>query len=634
MEEGFGAEPIGITTQMIRDAAAGGRLKEPVEQALPELVEQYNFLHWHLAFPEIFQVPEEGLPESEGTGWSGGFDVILGNPPWEKNKIEEKEFFANYSPSISLEKDKAKRVRLINDLKKDNPKLHLAFKEKKLQTKKISNFYLKSGLYPLTGRRDVNLYSLFTELSFNISAESSKIGLVIPSGITTDEAGKYFTGKLVEGDLLDKVLMFSDRSNVFKGVSKHFCLLTFGKMFTQNERKIVICSELLDENDVHNISNFSKINSDDIIVVNPNTKTLPILKDKAGAAILFNIYRKNKCLVYEGEKSHSPWAIHELRFPAMFDMTNDRIKHFKKYSDIQFSELSQSTSCVSYDGRRYLPLYEAKLFHHYDHRWASYSDMDGFPANSARDTSKIEKSNPQFFIRPQYWVDEKEIQKRQTDDLNWQIGLRQITNTGNIRTTIVTALPNVAFNNKVPLVQMPSLEPSIRLCWIAMASSFALDFLSRQKLGGLTFNQFYIKQLSFPLPSKFLDPCPWDMEKQLVSWFSNRVFRLIYTASDLSKLASDLNYSGLPFEWNLEERRQLICELNSAAFVVYGYSLDDVKIAMKSFKILNETDFSTHGYCRTQNTIISIYKEMVNGSYADSKIDNYIPHKEFTSIYL
>jgi hypothetical protein len=50
---------------------------------------QYLFFHWHLQFPDVFGVRAGGAPAAEGgeddvTGWTGGFDVVLGNPPWER----------------------------------------------------------------------------------------------------------------------------------------------------------------------------------------------------------------------------------------------------------------------------------------------------------------------------------------------------------------------------------------------------------------------------------------------------------------------------------------------------------------------------------------------------------------------
>ena len=70
-----------------------------VRSEVRRLADQYQFFHWHLAFPDVFVLPEEaGKAENEQTGWSRGFDVVLGNPPWERIKLLEKEWFSTREP--------------------------------------------------------------------------------------------------------------------------------------------------------------------------------------------------------------------------------------------------------------------------------------------------------------------------------------------------------------------------------------------------------------------------------------------------------------------------------------------------------------------------------------------------------
>ena len=63
------------------------------------LADEYRFFHWHLEFPEIFGdlTAADAGPE----GWPGGFDCLLGNPPWERVKLQEQEFFAARDPEIA-----------------------------------------------------------------------------------------------------------------------------------------------------------------------------------------------------------------------------------------------------------------------------------------------------------------------------------------------------------------------------------------------------------------------------------------------------------------------------------------------------------------------------------------------------
>ena len=79
-----------------------GDVGEATRRVIVEVAEEYRFLHWHLAFPDVFRVPvhEGERPENEDSGWSGGFDVVLGNPPWDTLSPDAKEFFSAYEPRV------------------------------------------------------------------------------------------------------------------------------------------------------------------------------------------------------------------------------------------------------------------------------------------------------------------------------------------------------------------------------------------------------------------------------------------------------------------------------------------------------------------------------------------------------
>src|SRR5690606_27114910 len=130
----------------------------PVRELVVRLREQYKFFHWHVAFPDVFRVPDPVDTESV-TGWTGGFDVVLGNPPWERIKIQEKEWFAERSPEIAGAPNAAARRKLIAALTDDDPHLLAAFHADKRQAEGESHFVRVSGRYPLCGRGDVNTYT-------------------------------------------------------------------------------------------------------------------------------------------------------------------------------------------------------------------------------------------------------------------------------------------------------------------------------------------------------------------------------------------------------------------------------------------------------------------------------------------
>lgn len=101
---------MGITQRYLDEVALEGMLSDVMIHGVFELTTQYNFFHWHLAFPEVFK--------------KGGFDCILGNPPWERVKLQEREWFAEYNPDIAQALNAASRERQIKSLKINNPALY------------------------------------------------------------------------------------------------------------------------------------------------------------------------------------------------------------------------------------------------------------------------------------------------------------------------------------------------------------------------------------------------------------------------------------------------------------------------------------------------------------------------------
>src|SRR5690606_13862637 len=83
-----------ITDEVVRTAASDpDRVPADVRAAIEGLAADYRFLHLHVAFPDVFTVPEDVADaENELCGWSGGFDVVLGNPPWDQVELKDKEF--------------------------------------------------------------------------------------------------------------------------------------------------------------------------------------------------------------------------------------------------------------------------------------------------------------------------------------------------------------------------------------------------------------------------------------------------------------------------------------------------------------------------------------------------------------
>ncbi|WP_318670703.1 Eco57I restriction-modification methylase domain-containing protein [Nostoc flagelliforme] len=150
-----------------------------IVDAANKLSEKKHFFHWCLEFPEVFE--------------QGGFNCVLGNPPWERIKLQKKEFFASQSAEIANAVNKGAREKLIKELPKKNPELAQAFEEAKHDAEAQSKFIRESSRFPLTAVGDINTYAVFAETVYKIMASpDSQGGIIIPSAIVTADTTKEF----------------------------------------------------------------------------------------------------------------------------------------------------------------------------------------------------------------------------------------------------------------------------------------------------------------------------------------------------------------------------------------------------------------------------------------------------------
>ncbi len=143
---------------------------------------------------------------------------------------------------------------------------------------------------------------------------------------------------------------------------------------------------------------------------------------------------------------------------------------------------------------RMLPLYEAKMIHHYDHRWATYE-----PDGTTRDVTLAEKQNPEFVVLSRYWVREEVVSDRLGGrwDRDCLLGWRDICRSTDERTMIGSRFPTTAVGHTMPIVLSAHDLRLLQMVW----STFVFDFVARQKVGGTHMTYGYLEQLTTPAPS-------------------------------------------------------------------------------------------------------------------------------------
>ena len=553
------------------------------------LAADHGFFHWELAFPHVFA--------------RGGFDVVLGNPPWERIKLQEQEFFARREPAIARARNAAERKRLIAALPATDPALWREWTAATRIAQGQSHFVRQSGRYPLCGKGDVNTYALFAEHNWGVLAPRGCAGFIVPGGIVTDDTTKAYFQALLDRSALASVHHFENEDLVFKGLhhAYRFVLLTIGE--SRQADLVFYARRPVDLDD--RWRHFT-LTPADFATLNPNTRTCPTFRSRRDADINLTMYRRAGVLWREGDPDGNPWG---LRFLRMFDMTNDS-GLFRTRAELASAGWRPDGDRFERDGEVMLPLYEGKMIHHFDHRFGTYEGQTKAQANQGKlpELDHVAHADPARVTLPKYWVSEDELAARLDDiwDKHWLLGWRDITGAGVIRTLIACIIPRTAVGNSFPLMA-PFADPQLVASLCANLSSIPFDYCARQKGGGTHLNYFTVRQLPALHPEAYAMLAPWEPSTQIRDWLFPRVLELTYTAQNLKAYAEDCGDDGPPFAWDPKRRFQLRCEIDAAFFHLYGVSRDDTAYILDTFPVLEQSEKGEHGEYRTKRMVLDIY---------------------------
>ncbi|URI16139.1 Eco57I restriction-modification methylase domain-containing protein [Brevundimonas albigilva] len=390
-------------TEHVWQAAGGQTPVEHLNRGAALTSEKVSAFHWFIEFPEIMER-------------DGGFDAVIGNPPWERIKLQEQEFFAVRSPMIAAAPNKAERQKLIDALEAADPdnadgRLWREFVFAKRTAEAASEFARSSGRYPLTGRGDVNTYALFAELFSRLAKRTGRAGVIVPTGIATDSSTSEFFSHLVQSRKLQSLYSFYEVRGWFKATDdrKSFCIICIGG---QTEAAS-FCFDIKDISEISHPERIFYLTEDEISCINPNTKTSPIFRTRADAELSAKLYARAPVLIQERPQEEggdiNPWGI---TFQTMFHMSGDS-GFFRTPTQLDADGWQRDgidwvrETATSVERR--VPLYEAKMIHHFDHRWATYGTSASDYEDGARDCTLSEKQNPNFEPSPRYWVPKDEV---------------------------------------------------------------------------------------------------------------------------------------------------------------------------------------------------------------------------------
>lgn len=592
------------------------QLSADFKTEVKRMAEEQRFFHWCVEFPEVFAANK-------------GFDVMCGNPPWDKLQMEEEKWFAGKDEDIVKAANQADRKKKIAKLQTSSPELYNEFIQACNNITNQSSFVKNSGRFPLTAVGKLELSSLFAELCLSFTKEAW--GLVLPTGIAVNDSNKYFFSKLIDDSRLVSIYSFENEEKLFEiHHSFKFCLLT---CCNQKDTPHPVSGgfylrrvdHLLDPRRIYTLQ------TSDFARLNPNTKTCPVFRTSRDAKLTAKIYR-NSTILYNETTGENPWNV---KFGSMFNMSTDSYL-FRTYAQLtaQGATLNGNTF-TTVDGEIYVPLYEGKMIWHYNHHYGTWP-TEGERPNSINMPSLDELSNPNSHIKPWYWVPLAAVKDRLVKydkDGNvvwewkhkWLFAFRDVTNAMTERTFIIAPIPDAkgVGNTATLLYAERGCMPGASL--YGMMSSLIFDYTTRQKIGGTHASINYVKQFPVLTP----DQIPSTMQWQIVK----RVAELCYFNHDMDGWAEELweemseeQRAALPqlgaqqpWVYNPERRAILQAELDAIFAHLYGldtedlvYILDPEDICGKgcineTFRVLKDNELRQYGEYRTKRLVLDAW---------------------------
>ncbi|OBF29768.1 DNA methyltransferase [Mycobacterium sp. ACS4331] len=596
----------GITHATMRALSeAPESVPDTLVSQIDALARQYRFFHWHLEFPGIFTVPDDGSADPD-TGWTGGFSCVVGNPPWERVKIQDKEFFGNAGrPDIESAATAAIRKKMIDNLADTDPDLYRAYRAALRQSDGTAHLLLKSGRHPFTGQGDVNTYSVFAETMRTVTHPEGAAGIITPTGLATDKTTSPFFADTLSNHRLYAFYDFENEAKIFRDVHNQlrFAVTTMTGVSRKVERtRFAFYTRYMSDVPERRFELAAK----EVLALNPNTGTLPMFRSRKDADITLGIYSRHPVLIRDDDPDGNPWG---LSFATLFHMANDS-ELFHTPDDLADAEFNGWS--YTRGNKEYVPLYEAKMLSHFDHRYATYKGATQAQLNKGtlpRLTDE-QHDDPELESLARYWVGRSEADAKLVDrwDRGWLLGWRDITNASNERTFVPSVLPTSGVGHVFPVAFPHDSVTSVRLH--GLWSSAVFDFVARQKLSGTHMTYNIVKQLACPSPEVFQKPTPWRHSKHLETWLKPYVLELSYTSRRLAPYAQDLGDTGPPFRWDSERRALLRADLDAGFLHIYVLDRDEAEHVLDSFPVVRKYEERDFGEYRTKRLVLEAYDRM------------------------
>ncbi len=583
--------PYPITEEVFRSIEKNPHSVLPwMREEIQRLARRYQFFHWHLSFPGVFRVPAAGeTPENAQHGWSGGFDPMLGNPPWDTLSPDAKEFFAAYDEQVRFQ-DRAGQAAIIGSLlENEDIAQRWAAYRRRLYAEVL--FFKNSGRFRLyapgnLGKGDFNIFRMFAELSLDFTAPAGFASQIIPDGLYGGANCMAIRRELYEHFELSDIWGFENTREVwFKGIDSRTKFCMYAARAGGSTDEFSAAFGIRSEERLADVRAGDRLRLPVSLVreFSPDALAVTEVANQQEVDIARKMY--SAWPKFGDENASGPKRV----YMRELDMGNDR-----------------DVFCEDPNG---IPLYEGRMVWQFDHRAKGYRSGRGRRAvwEDLPFDSLTKSIQPQWRVLPED-VPEKCSERMQ----RFRIGFCDVSSPTNERSLVAAIVPPATLSgHKVPTILFEPYEAHTSLLWLAVANSFAMDFIIRQKVG-LTMSYTLLDSMPFPRLPK---------EHAIARPIVERALRLTCTGTEMVPFWNEMAEEGWcePFEspddvpgtTDETERLQLRAELDVlVARELYGLTRDEMEYILGTFPTAERYEVAKYGEFRLKRLILELYETL------------------------
>ena len=487
------------------------------------------------------------------------FDIVIGNPPWERIRFEERKFFANICPEITAIPKKDKRQEAINTLKVNWPDAYFWAMNVYNDYKVMNSVTFQHPKIKVTVVGELNTYALFTELAFEITKPSGVCSLIVKSTLVTSPINKDFWNTLISGGFVHSVYLFDNKRKMFNIDSREkFCIITLshkGKSSFRFAAGLMTADEM-------SKSIPSNVSKNDLITVNPFTGMLPSITSTDDMQILVEIHKK---------------------LPLFDDV----------YPNCHFGRLIHLTAHAEYidmeANENNIPIYEGKFIEQYDARFSTFETLDDKRKYVAKASSIKSSDNgngkslplSRFFIQKSFW---KKYSRRYPEQFS--LCWRSLTSSTNSRTAIAMILPTCPTCQSIQMLQVCNKLQLLEM--LGLFNSIPFDYLVRLKMPGIDLTQTVIKQIPVPSREVYKKKILYQGRKTtLEKHIFSHIYYLLQKEPLLKDLLFDINYPVYRIESEISDNlsvRRALDYLYAKAYDISDDIFDKILLTFPKYK--------------------------------------------------